>query len=71
MEVVLFDNTMREMESIVASSVNENKVIPDKSFDMYIDIEELWWMIEEEKMVKVHPNYKTMDKKVSVCSLAR
>ena len=56
MEVVLFVNTLRETESIVMSSRNENKVIPDKSFDMYIDIEELWWMIEKERMVKVHKN---------------
>ena len=56
MEVVLFVNTLRETESIVMSSRNENKVIPDKSFDMYIDIEELWWMIEKERMVKVRTN---------------
>ena len=64
MEAVSFDDTLREMERIVTSSLNESKIIPVNSIDMYTTTEELGRLIEEERIVKVHTKDKTVDEKV-------
>ena len=64
MEAVSFDDTLGEMESIVASGLNEDKVIPVNSVDMYTAIEKLGRFIEEARTVEVQTKYKTVDKKV-------
>ena len=64
MEAVSFDDTLGEMERIVASGLNEDKVIPVNSVDMYTAIEELGRLIEKGRTVEVQTKYKTVDKKV-------
>ena len=41
MEVVSFDDTLEEMERIVALSLNESKIVSVNSIDIYIATEEL------------------------------
>ena len=66
MDAVSFDDTLGEVERVVASGLHENEVIPVNSVDMYIIIEDLRQLIEEERTVKIQMNYKTVDKKVKL-----
>ena len=64
MEAVSFDDALGEMERIVTSGLNEDKVILVNSVDMYTTIKELGRLIEKGRTVEVQTKYKTVDKKV-------
>ena len=63
MEVISFDDTLGEMEEVIKSKLQVNKMIPINSVALYTAIDEYEQGVATDE-VKVNTKYKTVDKKV-------
>ena len=63
MEMISFDDTLGEMEKVIKSKLQVNKIIPINSVALYTAIDEYEQGVTMDE-VKVNTKYKTMDKKV-------
>ena len=65
MVIISSDDILEEMEKVIGSKLQVNRVIPINSVALYIAIEEYEQGITTDE-VEVNINYKTMDKKVKL-----
>ena len=63
-EAVSFDDTLGEIERVADEGLNEDRVIPVSSVEMYEVIADFGEMIGSDKTTQVDTKYKTVDRKV-------
>ena len=63
-EVVSFDDTLGEIGKVVEGGLNEDRVIPVNSIDMYEVIADFERGTRAHRIARVDTKYKTVDRKV-------